>query len=34
MSKGTKEQVARVTRAFLEMKKFDIEALTQAYEGT
>ncbi len=27
------EKVARVTRAFLEMKKFDIEALVRAYKG-
>jgi predicted 3-demethylubiquinone-9 3-methyltransferase (glyoxalase superfamily) len=28
------EKVARVTRAFLKMKKFDIEALKRAYDGT
>ena len=28
------KKVARVTEAFLKMKKFDIEALTRAYEGT
>ncbi|MGV8138914.1 MAG: VOC family protein [Mangrovibacterium sp.] len=33
MSKGTEEQVRRVTQAFLPMKKFDIEALKNAYEG-
>lgn len=30
---GTKEQVARITTAFLGMKKFDLAALEQAYEG-
>jgi len=33
MSKGTPEQIARVTQAFLKMKKFDIAALKKAYEG-
>ncbi|WP_407314061.1 VOC family protein [Desulfosporosinus sp. SB140] len=33
MSKGTKEEVRRVTDAFLKMKKFDIEALKRAYNG-
>jgi predicted 3-demethylubiquinone-9 3-methyltransferase (glyoxalase superfamily) len=33
MSKGTPEQVARVTQAFLPMKKFDIAKLKLAYEG-
>jgi predicted 3-demethylubiquinone-9 3-methyltransferase (glyoxalase superfamily) len=28
-----KDRTARVTQAFLKMKKFDIEALTRAYEG-
>ena len=28
-----KEKIARVTRAFLRMKKFDIDALKRAYEG-
>lgn len=32
MSKGTKEQVARVTQVFLKMKKFDIAELERAYE--
>ncbi len=32
MTKGTPEQVARVTKAFLPMKKFDIAALKRAYE--
>ncbi|MCG6988225.1 MAG: VOC family protein [Gemmatimonadetes bacterium] len=31
---GTEDQRARVTKAFLEMKKFDIAALERAYEGT
>jgi predicted 3-demethylubiquinone-9 3-methyltransferase (glyoxalase superfamily) len=30
---GTREQVERVTEAFLKMKKFDIAALEKAYEG-
>ena len=30
---GTKEQIERVTEAFLKMKKFDIAALEKAYEG-
>jgi predicted 3-demethylubiquinone-9 3-methyltransferase (glyoxalase superfamily) len=30
---GTKEQIERVTEAFLRMKKFDIAALEKAYEG-
>jgi predicted 3-demethylubiquinone-9 3-methyltransferase (glyoxalase superfamily) len=30
---GTPEQIARVTKAFLPMKKFDIAALRRAYEG-
>ena len=33
MMKGSKEQVDRVTRAFLKMKKFDIVKLKEAYEG-
>lgn len=33
MSKGTEEQIARVTQAFLPMKKFDIAQLQKAYEG-
>jgi len=33
MQKGTPEQIARVTEAFLKMKKFDLEALQKAYEG-
>ena len=33
LSRGTEEQVARVTQAFLQMKKFDIAELRRAYEG-
>jgi predicted 3-demethylubiquinone-9 3-methyltransferase (glyoxalase superfamily) len=33
MAKGSKEQVARVTAAFLTMKKFDLAALKKAYGG-
>lgn len=33
MSRGTPEQLARVTEAFLPMKKFDLAALEKAYEG-
>ena len=32
MRSGTKEQVARVTQAFLPMKKFDLAALQRAYD--
>lgn len=31
---GTKEQIARVTEAFLRMKKFDLAELQRAYEGS
>ena len=31
--RGPKEAVERVTKAFLQMKKFDIEALAAAYRG-
>ncbi len=34
MSSGSKEQIARVTEAFLKMKKFDLEILWRAYEGS
>jgi predicted 3-demethylubiquinone-9 3-methyltransferase (glyoxalase superfamily) len=34
MRSGTKEQMARVTEAFLKMKKFDIAELRTAYEGS
>jgi predicted 3-demethylubiquinone-9 3-methyltransferase (glyoxalase superfamily) len=33
MANGTDEQLARVTQAFLPMKKFDLAALQRAYEG-
>lgn len=33
MTKGTREQIDRVTRAFLKMKKFDLVELQKAYEG-
>jgi predicted 3-demethylubiquinone-9 3-methyltransferase (glyoxalase superfamily) len=33
MSQGSQEQTARVTAAFLQMKKFDIEGLKRAYQG-
>ena len=33
LSQGTEEQIARVTQAFLQMKKFDIAELRRAYEG-
>jgi predicted 3-demethylubiquinone-9 3-methyltransferase (glyoxalase superfamily) len=33
MGKGTPEQIARVTQAFLPMKKFDLAKLKAAYEG-
>lgn len=33
MSKGTPEQIERVTKAFLQMKKFDIAKLEEAYKG-
>ena len=32
MAKGNTKQIARVTQAFLKMKKFDIEALKKVYE--
>jgi predicted 3-demethylubiquinone-9 3-methyltransferase (glyoxalase superfamily) len=31
MTKGTKEQIARVTEAFMKMKKFDVKILEEAY---
>ncbi len=31
---GTKDQIARVTEAFLKMKKFDIAKLQEVFEGT
>jgi hypothetical protein len=33
MGKGTPEQRARITEAFLKMKKFDIAQLQAAYDG-
>ncbi len=33
MASGDKEKIARVTQAFLKMKKFDIAKLQEAYEG-
>ncbi|MCB9151059.1 MAG: VOC family protein [Caldilineaceae bacterium] len=33
MAKGSPEQIARVTQAFLPMKKFDIAALQRAYDS-
>ena len=33
MSRGTPEQIARVTKAFMPMKRFDLAALKRAYEG-
>lgn len=33
MANGTKEQIARVTQAFLPMKKLDIATLQKAYDG-
>lgn len=34
MATGSEEQVARVTEAFLKMKKFDLAELRRAYEGS
>lgn len=34
MANGTKEQIERVTQAFLPMKKFDLAELQKAYEGS
>ena len=33
LASGDKEKIARVTQAFLKMKKFDIAELKEAYEG-
>lgn len=33
MRDGSKEQITRVTQAFLKMKKFDIAELQKAYKG-
>lgn len=34
MGQGSQEQIERVTQAFLQMKKFDIAALEEAYKGS
>jgi predicted 3-demethylubiquinone-9 3-methyltransferase (glyoxalase superfamily) len=34
LSRGSEEQIARVTQAFLQMKKFDLGELTKAFEGS
>lgn len=34
MSQGTPEQLERVTKAFLKMKKFDLQELRNAYKGS
>ncbi|MEX0619039.1 MAG: VOC family protein [Pseudohongiellaceae bacterium] len=34
LQNGSEEQLARLTKATLKMKKFDLAALTKAYEGT
>ena len=33
ISNGSPEQIRKVTQAFLDMKKIDLEALKQAYES-
>ncbi len=33
LASGDQEKIARVTEAFLSMKKFDLAALTQAFGG-
>jgi hypothetical protein len=33
MRNGTREQVDRLTQAFLPMEKLDIATLTEAYQG-
>jgi predicted 3-demethylubiquinone-9 3-methyltransferase (glyoxalase superfamily) len=33
LASGDQEQIARVTEAFLSMKKFDIAELTHAFQG-
>ena len=33
LKRGSKDQIKRVTQAFLQMKKFDLARLKQAYEG-
>jgi predicted 3-demethylubiquinone-9 3-methyltransferase (glyoxalase superfamily) len=34
LQEGSKEQISRVTEAFLKMKKFNLAALMEAFEGT
>ena len=34
MANGSREQIARVTEAFLKMKKFDIESLKRVFKGS
>jgi predicted 3-demethylubiquinone-9 3-methyltransferase (glyoxalase superfamily) len=34
LEQGTPEQLARVTQAFLKMKKFDIAQLQDAFDGS
>jgi hypothetical protein len=34
LADGTEEQIARVTEAFLPMKKLDLAELQRAYEGS
>jgi len=34
MRDGTPEQIARLTQAFLKMKKFDLAELRKAYAGS
>jgi len=34
MKNGTREQIDRITQAFLPMKKFDLATVQRAYEGT
>lgn len=33
MANGTREQIDRLTKTFLQMKKFDIEKLKEVYQG-
>jgi hypothetical protein len=33
LTKGTREQIDRVTQAFLPMKKLDVAELQKGYEG-
>jgi hypothetical protein len=34
LAERDQERIARVTQAFLKMKKFDIDELRQAYQGS